>query len=116
MDSAFNNTNVVFLEESDFDSDGSLKIKTNRPVLVGILSSGCPWCHKVAPEIARLAKSRDLVVAVVVSDESPLGGKLLERVGASGVPTFVVFKDSKLSGVYDGPREAESFKRFALGQ
>lgn len=114
MDDAFNNTGIVFLEESDFDKSGLLNVRTDKPLFVAILSTGCPWCHKVVPELLKLSQNKNVDVAVVVADENPLGQTLLQRVGVSGVPTFILFRDRKLQTVYDGPREVSQFVKFAL--
>lgn len=113
MESLFNNTNVVFLEDGDFDSKSNLKGRISKPVFVGVLSTSCPWCHKVAPELEKLSRSKDIVVAVIV--DPSVGSKLLSKVGATGVPTFLLYENGKLTSVYNGDRNSASFKRFILG-
>ena len=113
MENLFDNTNVVFFEENDFDINGNLQQKSSDPVFIGILSTSCPWCHRAAPELAKLSKSKDIIVGVLV--DSLTGSKLLNKVGARGVPTFLLFENGELTSVYEGNRDAASFKKFILG-
>jgi thiol-disulfide isomerase/thioredoxin len=115
----FNDTNVVFFENSDFDGEGKLDILKN--VVIMVYGEGCPHCHHVAPTFATLAdEDKSAIFGVIPADGSNVDKQLVARIadfipGIRGVPTIVLFKNGAYSATYKGDRSKDSLKAFAKG-
>lgn len=107
----FNNANVIFLENEDFTPQGDLVL--NEPVLVMIMSSGCPHCHDAAPYYSQLSdsmKAQGIVFAAILTDGSASEQMLSSRLSSFvpnlvGVPTLTLFRNGKYIKTFQGNKK-----------
>ncbi len=116
---AFNNENIVYLEDKDFTSNGDLKIDTMKPVLIMIYGNGCPHCHHAMPELVKLSRERaDLAMYTCIeTDGSNADSHLLERLSSfipnlQGIPTFLLYKNGRFIKTFQGARKAAELEKF----
>ena len=115
---AFNNEKIFYLESSDFDGEGNLKVNPAKPVLVMIYGDGCPHCHYAMPEYIKLANEYDgAMYCAIVTDGELAEADLLSKLASivpslRGIPTFVLFRNGKYVKTFQGARVASELKKF----
>ena len=108
---------VPYLEETDFNANGTLKpyVGNGKPVVVMIQSSWCGHCKNAKPAYQQaFDKCKDVVFATVQAD-SPVESckKALKYTPNEGFPTFLKYdRSGKLVGPHTGNRDAESIIAF----
>ena len=115
------NQNVAYLDASDFTSDGKLKAKSDKPVVVMVMASWCGFCKKAKPmfqELADKLNNRKAYFAVIqhdgeTDDERNLG-KMVNKIipSFSGFPTIVKFVNGKYIATHNGARTVEALEQF----
>ncbi len=111
---------MAHLEDSDFDSNGSLNAFKGKHVVVMVFATWCSPCKRFKSDQAKLNKKykNDSKVAVAVingsgkttlESEQKLMKKLREIIpDFQGFPTIALFgPDGKLCGTHEGKRTAE---------
>lgn len=105
---------VRILNNSDFDARGIPRMNTNKPIIVAILSEGCPWCTRAAAELEKLAGDRRIEVTAIMSGPNSLASSMLRATKSSGVPTFIVFRNKKFRGHISGYKDAQALVQYAM--
>jgi thiol-disulfide isomerase/thioredoxin len=112
---------VPYLEDSDINSDASLKshVNNDKPVVMMVQGNFCPHCNNAKPAFQQLAQSMPNVAVVTVqTDGGPSDKKASQMLSAvnksPGVPAFLGFsKEGKFVKTHSGNRDLESLKQFA---
>ena len=101
---------VVVLDDSNFDDFVSAQEYT----IVEFYAPWCGHCKSLEPEWAAAAaktsklKPKVYLAKVDADQHKDLAGKY----DVSGYPTIKIFKNGKIDGDYDGPREAKGIVKF----
>lgn len=109
---------IVYLEESDLNSNGTLK--NGKPTLIMIQGNFCGFCNKAKPDYQKVGNKmhgKCTIATIQIDGESPDQGaiKLLEKKlqNYKGVPHYCGFnKQGKLVN-HEGGRDAASIEKFA---
>ena len=112
---------VKYLEDSDINSDSSLKphVTEGKPTIVMIQGNFCGYCTKAKPDYQKLVNMLPKVsictIQVDGGDSDKGASKKLSSVNKSpGVPSYLGFdKNGKFVAVHSGGRDTESLKNFA---
>jgi thiol-disulfide isomerase/thioredoxin len=124
MDAYFDDKNVIFLEDEDFDGQGQFRHNLKgRPLVVMMGGSFCPHCRHAAPAFNEFAKmsrqNRACVPAVIQVDRSENEGRLASKLGAlfkeaaRGVPCYLMFgPNGKFVRAHEGDRSAAALLEF----
>jgi thiol-disulfide isomerase/thioredoxin len=119
----FNENGIVFLEDTDFNDDGSFKYsQRGQPMLLMVFGTFCGHCKDTAPIFAQLYnryKNTLICAAIQVDGGSSEQGaaRLLQRTVApqlSGIPAFLLYENSQFKALYNGPRTVDSLSEFAF--
>lgn len=81
---------IVQLSDASFEAD---VINADSPVLVDFWAEWCGPCRSAAPTIEKLAQTYAGKVHVVKIN-TDYAGPIAQAFGVSGIPNFVVVKDS----------------------
>lgn len=114
---------VAYLEEEDFDDDGRLIAYQlqGMPVMIMIQAGWCGACSHAKPEFQKFADMKVVAAATIQND----GERESERQLAAnvskiypeafrGYPSYMLVTADGRRIAYNGPRDAESLKSFAL--
>lgn len=102
-------SNIVFLEKSDFDAQGRLKTPLSKPLIVLIFGDFCPHCVDFKPIFQEAANKHSSVhFGAIQTDDKRCGGaESLIAPNLKGVPAvYVLHQDGKISE-YKGDRSLE---------
>ena len=113
MENSLKQKKVRVLRDSDVHPNGIPKLKSNKPIIVAILSSHCPWCFKQVDELGKVARDSRFEVAAVITDQGNVGNYMLKATNSSGVPTIVVFKGGRYEKHNSGFQDSNSLMNFA---
>lgn len=94
----------------DFDAQ---VLHAEVPVLIQVSSAFCPPCRAAEPVIARIAAEQRARLKVVKVDASE-APDLVARLGARGVPTFLLFVAGQERGRQAGFRSAQQLERWVV--
>jgi thiol-disulfide isomerase/thioredoxin len=119
---AFNNENIVYFENGDFDEGGVLKeesLDSSKPVLIMIYGTQCPHCHTVMPDYIKLARdsASSAIYGTIVVDGAEADADLVKRLpdfipNLQGVPTFVLYRNGRYIKTHQGARNAAALLQF----
>ena len=112
---------IPYLEETDVNSDGSLKahVCKGKPVVVMVQGNFCGYCTSAKPDFQRFAQTAQNVSSVTVQiDGGPMdkrANKKLSLVNTSpGVPAFLGFdSQGNFVKIHQGNRDIASLQGFA---
>lgn len=113
---------VAYLELHDFD-DGNLLVEQFRetPVLVLIQAGWCGACTAAKPEFQRFAEMGVASAATIQDDGERESERKLSKIVSRiypekmiGFPSYMLITASGRKMAYNGPRDAESLKRFVV--
>ena len=116
----FNNTNIVFLQDTDFDIPRKI-LKTPLKTFVMVQGSFCGHCISAKPAFIEAANQNtgDVIFATIQVDgdasEKALAkqlGKITNGAYTGGVPTYLLFENGKYKTTYNDGRDAESISNF----
>lgn len=117
---------IGYLERSDFKSNGDLKFEdlgNEYPgIFIMIQGSYCGACSKAKPAFQQLADSGIVTCMTIQLDGKNESEKqlaqMIEKIYPSldGVPSYVLYIDSKTKTFYDGDRTVNDMKKFVLSQ
>lgn len=119
----FTNENIVYLENEDFDTNGKLKHKFNKPVVVMIQGNFCGYCKQMKPAFDEFSKKmKDRVIAATIQidgndSEKALAKRLDNILGfkMQGVPTVCAISQDGKVREYKGDRSEATLIEFANG-
>jgi thioredoxin 2 len=106
------------VEVPDSAAFDAITARSALPVVVDFWAPWCGPCHRVAPELEKIARKfagRYLVVKVNTDEVSDLG----DRFGIRSIPTMAVFEGGREAGRTSGARPAadiEAFIQSSLGR
>ena len=80
---------VIDASDSDFD----VVTKSDEWVLVDFWAPWCGPCKMVAPVLSQIASERDITVAKVNTDVSPMSSG---RFGIRGIPALILFNNGEV--------------------
>lgn len=110
---------VVYLEESDFNEDGTLKnIPKSKPVFILLQSLNCYHCSLAKPAFQELCKKNpDIICATIQMDliKTQSFANIIDKIYPNliGYPSYVLlFNDNKM--VYDGDRTVQDMDNFLI--
>jgi thiol-disulfide isomerase/thioredoxin len=110
---------VIYLEGSDINDDGSLKssVHNNKPVIVMVQGNFCHFCTDAKPDFQRLAQTNSNVRCCTVQIDGEENDKQaaskFQKYGGRGVPSYFVFdKNGKFVQQYNQGRDFESLNSF----
>ena len=111
------NQNVAYLDSSDFTSDGKLKAKSDKPVVVMVMATWCGFCKKAKPmfqELANKLNNKKAYFAVIQHEDDPNLDKMVNSIipNFSGFPTIVKFVNGKYIATHNGARTVEALEQF----
>ncbi len=84
--------------------------KATQPVVVEFFSPDCPYCQKMEPIFAQVAKERTDITCAKINIDNSKADPLSSSYGIEVIPTFVVFKGGKSYGNITGSRKKEDLK------
>lgn len=110
--------NIDWKRKGNKIMDDLLKIaKENRVVLIEFYATWCPHCKKMTPvvdDVAALFEGQVPVVRLDIDKHSDLA----DTIGATSIPTFLIYKDDKEvwrhSGEVDANVLASKINQFLL--
>lgn len=106
-----NNTLVQTMKRENFNTDN---IEGNIPRKSGVVlfyANWCPHCHSIVPLMNDLAErvhtepSMDDMMVGAIDCATPENDNLSDDMNIQGFPTIKIYKNGKLMGDYNGPRE-----------
>lgn len=109
-------SNIAYLEESDFSTDGKLLI--DEPVVCLVYANWCPPCQHFKPTFYKLADNINMKVSCIELDghlpgQKELSDKIKKVIpGMEGTPTVVMFVNGRVAAKYNGDRSLESLLDF----
>ncbi len=112
---------IAYLEDEDFTSDGKLKLKPGKPVVIMIQGDFCGYCKQMKPAFQGMAKKMrgKVMCATIQIDGDESEKKLAKRlskilpVDYKGVPMVVSFNGGNFGKEYKGDRGEASLVEFA---
>lgn len=94
---------IITVSKKNFEDE---VIKSTKPVLVDFWASWCMPCKMMLPVVESVAKeSGDIFKVVKINvDEEP---ELASRYGIMSIPTFLVFKNGKVTNMTVGMQDKQ---------
>lgn len=99
---------IVSLNETNFDQ---VLAESTKPVLVDFWAEWCGPCKMIAPVLEELAQELgdQVVIAKLNVDQNPA---ISPKFGIRGIPTLLLFKDSKVVATQVGALSKLQLKTF----
>lgn len=91
--------------------DKAIKNSKNS-LLIFLFSPSCPHCHQMMPIIDEIASNNSNLEVVEVDLSQESAHAIAEKYNVSGVPHFILYKDSKLVNETAGSMSKEKFESF----
>lgn len=112
---------IPYLEDTDFNPDGSLKPHVNQgmPCVVMVQGNFCGYCNQAKPAFQQFADAKKAVACTIQIDGSPSEKKCAAIVQAldksyRGVPCYLGFNSQgRYAGTHNGGRDAVALVEFA---
>ena len=110
---------VIYLEGSDINEDGSLKstVHNSKPVIVMVQGNFCHFCTDAKPDFQKLAQMNSNVTCCTIQIDGEENDKQaalkFKKYGGPGVPTYFIFdRNGKFLQQYNGGRDFSSLNTF----
>jgi thiol-disulfide isomerase/thioredoxin len=113
---------VPYLEDGDFNPDGSLKpyVNKGKPLVLMVQGSFCGFCTKAKPDFEKFAHSSQKTVGATLQidggESEKKAGSRIPKMDSSyrGVPFYMGFNSSgKFVKSHQGGRDTSSIMAFA---
>ena len=84
-------------------------LRADKPVVVTYYTDACPYCHKLAPTMQKLAGEYSGRLDFLKLNAATLP-ELAERANLRGVPTVILFVEGEERRRWEGNQPAGSFR------
>lgn len=97
-----------FVEINDHNSFNEYIANSKKPVFVFLFNPSCPHCHAMMPIVDSIFKYNSNINLVKV--DITKANDIAQKFNISGVPTFIVIKNSKVIGKFIGQMSKVEFE------
>ena len=112
---------IAYLENQDFDKDGTFLVKTEKPVVILVQAGWCPHCQMAKPAFQKFAdkyKNKAFCATIQVdgerSSEVELGKRLTDlKASLRGFPDYILILNGKVVDKEIKGRDVKSLEEFA---